>query len=303
MTVTGRTYTSTRPRGLAPWRPQAKALELLDAVDLVLAEYADFLPLTARQVFYRLVGTERLGKTERDYSRLCETLNRARRAGLVDWDAIRDDGATELEPGGFVSSGQFWQAVRSTAHRYERDRSEGQTVALEVWVEAGGMAPQVARVAHPFGATVRTSGGFDSVTAKHEAARRVLSRSRPTVILHVGDHDPSGCALVDAAAEDVHQFCADYGDPHAVRFERIAVTPDQIDRYSLPTAPQKGTDRRGEEMAETVQAEALTPVQLAAEIEDAIAWHIDSDALAVVRGAEEDDRARILAELEEVVGR
>ena len=46
-----------RPRGYAPWRPQAKTRLLLDQVAAILDEYADHLPLTVRQVFYRLVGT------------------------------------------------------------------------------------------------------------------------------------------------------------------------------------------------------------------------------------------------------
>jgi hypothetical protein len=45
-----------RPKGYAEWQPQHKTLELLDAVGEVLEEYAAQLPLTVRQVFYRLVG-------------------------------------------------------------------------------------------------------------------------------------------------------------------------------------------------------------------------------------------------------
>ena len=48
---------TTRVRGLAPWCPQTKTRELLDTVRAVLAEYADYLPLTVRQIFYRLVST------------------------------------------------------------------------------------------------------------------------------------------------------------------------------------------------------------------------------------------------------
>ena len=63
-TVTGRTYTVTRPRGFAPWRPRRDTLGLLDTIRGVLAEYDDQLPLTARQVFYRLVGAHGYDKTE-----------------------------------------------------------------------------------------------------------------------------------------------------------------------------------------------------------------------------------------------
>ena len=82
-TVTGRTYTVTMPRGFAPWRPRCATLGLLDTIRGVLAEYDDQLPLTARQVFYRLVGAHGYDKTEAAYDRLCETLCCARRVGLI----------------------------------------------------------------------------------------------------------------------------------------------------------------------------------------------------------------------------
>jgi len=39
------------------------------------------------------------------------------------------------------------------------------------WCEASGMVPQLQRIADPFGIGVYSSGGFDSVTAKHQIAR------------------------------------------------------------------------------------------------------------------------------------
>ena len=74
--------TTTRVRGLAPWQPQRATIDLLDKVQAVLVEYAQYLPLTIRQIFYRLVGAHGYDKTEQAYSRLGEHLNRARRAGL-----------------------------------------------------------------------------------------------------------------------------------------------------------------------------------------------------------------------------
>lgn len=58
------------PRGFAPWRPQAGTHELLERVRAVLGEYEDYLPLTIRQIFYRLVGAHEYEKTEHGYSLL-----------------------------------------------------------------------------------------------------------------------------------------------------------------------------------------------------------------------------------------
>jgi hypothetical protein len=123
----------------------------------------------------------------------------------------------------------------------------------------------------------------------------------PTVILHVGDLDPSGCAIIDSAAEDVRAFVADlmpYRDADRwARFSRLAVTPEQIQEFDLPTAPPKASDRRGGEMAETVQAEALPPAELAAIVEDGIIDLLDLDARDQVLAAEQEHRRSLIEAL------
>lgn len=300
-TVTGRTYTRTRPRGFADWTPQAKTAVLLDQVQAVLVEYRAHLPLSLRQVFYRLVGRHGYDKTERAYQRLGETVNKARRARLIPMGAIRDDGLTSRTPGGYDGVEDFRDVIRNAAATYRRDVSVTQPDRVELWIEAAGMVPQAFSVAAPYGVTVYSSGGFDSTTAKYSAAQRLANDGRQAVILHVGDHDPSGCAIIDSAAEDVTAFAVALGADEP-EFHRVAITPDQVDRYNLPTAPQKRTDQRGEHMAETVQAEALPPDVLASEIDAAVRAVIDLDALADARDAEQSERARLVADVAELWG-
>jgi len=56
-----------------------------------------------------------LPKTENAYKNLLEVLNRARRAGLVAFDDIRDDGVTVIEPDGFDDMSDFWRVVSAWA--------------------------------------------------------------------------------------------------------------------------------------------------------------------------------------------
>ncbi len=292
-------YTSARVRGLAPWRPQAKTRRLLDQVEEVLVEYAEHLPLTLRQVLYRCVAEYGYAKDERAYDRLCEALNRARRAGLIPFHAIRDDGAVVEQPLGFHGLPDFWSYIAEIATGYRRERLDEQGLVLEIWVEAAGMVPQVARVARPFGITVFSSGGFDSLTVKYDAACRIARRPCPTTVLHVGDHDPSGLSIFDSAAEDVRAMLPNRW--HA-NFRRVAVTPEQIEAYGLETAPPKATDRRGNWVGGTVQAEALAPDELAAEVERAIEEYVDQDVLDGVVATEEAERSEILRGLDEMRG-
>lgn len=300
MTVTGRTYTATRPRGFAPWTPRTETLDLLGAINDVLALYDSQLPLTARQIFYVLVGANGYPKTEQAYARLCETLNRARRAGLVPFDALRDDGTVERRSPGWSSPAAFWRAVWSTADRYRHNLDDGQPYYVELWIEAAGMVPQAARVAHEYGVDVYSAGGFNGLTDKHETAQRLANQDRPCIVLHAGDYDPSGCAIIDSLADDIGAFVSEINPRLRLKFSRIAVTPAQIVRYQLPTAPQKRTDQRGEHMTDTVQAEALPPDVLANELRQAIEAVSDLQALQVARQVGDRERTRILAVLDDI---
>jgi hypothetical protein len=51
-----RENTHKRPKGYAPWRPQKKTTRLMFQVKQILDEYRDHLPLTGRQIFYRMVA-------------------------------------------------------------------------------------------------------------------------------------------------------------------------------------------------------------------------------------------------------
>lgn len=286
----------TRPRGYADWTPRAESEETVRAVLHVLEEYERHLPLTIRQCFYRLVATIDYPKTERDYSRLCELLNRARRAGLVPWDAIRDDRATVTEPWGYGSPQEFLR-LNLNADDYRRHPRDGQPLDVLVVAEASGMLPMLATEVLPYGGRVMSSGGFDSVTVKRDIAKR--AHWRPLVVLHVGDHDPSGVHVFSSFAEDVQAFARAEGTD--VQCKRIAVTPAQIERLNLPTAPPKATDRRAFD-GETVQAEALPPDELCLIVRSAVEGVTDLATLVALRIQEAQEREALRARLVEVSG-
>lgn len=68
--------------GLEPWNPTDASLRIVAQVKEVLDEYSSYLPMTGRQIFYRMVGAHGYPKTERDYKNLLDKLNRARRGGF-----------------------------------------------------------------------------------------------------------------------------------------------------------------------------------------------------------------------------
>lgn len=299
MTTTNRK--TTRPRGpMLDYRPRPPTLVLIEAVRLVLDEYAAYLPLTLRQVFYRLIGAYGYPKTKRFSTQLQEALVKARRAGLIPLGDIRDDGITVEDPGGFDGVPSFDAYIAELVRSYRRDRLIGQDVAVELWAEAAGMVPQLAGVARDYGVPVYSGSGFDSLPAKTDAAWRAVTDGRPRLVLHIGDYDPSGVHVFKSAAEDVPAW-AEHWDAE-VSFERIAVTPLQIVEYGLETADlvdpsvyeDSGYTPPSFDGTQTCQAEALNPADLAAIVTAAIERHIDTDELARLIEVEAEERAELI---------
>jgi hypothetical protein len=129
----------SRVHGFAPWRPTAKSLALLETVQAILTEYLAYLPLTIRQIFYRLVGVHDYPKTERAYKNLCELLNRARRSGVVKFSAIRDDGIVKRAPLHWETAAQFVQGFVNAIDTFRLDRQASRLRQLIFAVEAAGM--------------------------------------------------------------------------------------------------------------------------------------------------------------------
>jgi hypothetical protein len=283
---------TTRVRGFAPWRPDRESLELVKQVRTVLELFRAYLPVSIRQVFYRLVSTVGYPKDESSYKRLGDILNRARRAGLIDWDDFRDDGFQRSRMSSFDSPADWAEAVLHSARSYRLDRQSGQARRLVVWCEAAGMVPQLERVAKEFSVPVLCSGGFDSVTAKHSVAVEWASMGDVTV-LHLGDHDPSGVHMFGSLDEDIRAFLNGLDAGGRVEFQRLAVTLDQVVELNLPTAPAKETDRRSFD-GETVQCEAIPPDELARVLERAILDRFDHPGLQGVLSLEDEQRTKLV---------
>ena len=313
-----------RPKGYAEWKPREETLDVLLNVKAVLDEYRSFLPLTVRQIFYRLVGAYGYDKTEKAYNRLAEYLVRARRAQMIPFESIRDDGTSHNSYRWYDSQVNFWEGVRESAELYSRDLLADQPVYVELWCEAGGMVPQMERVANRYSIPVYSTGGFSSVTVTYEIAGRALERDKPTVFLHVGDFDPSGESIFEAMTRDARAFLYNRlvwrlekenpkvfedhwtgtslfpvdelpPDLPDLRPVRVALTADQVEEYELETAPPKATDTRSVNwMGETAQAEAMPPDILADVIEEAILDVLDQDTLDRVREEQETEREALI---------
>lgn len=223
-------------KGYTAWKPSSPRVRKLirDTRD-VLAEFQADLPLTMRQIYYRLVATNKIGKTFNDYQYMDHNLTRARRAGYISWRDIRDDTIATVEPGyGWYAAEQFIHAHRPNADAYYERLLNDQEHYIEVFCESAGMVHQLAQVARPKGILVTGSGGFDSVTNKWEFVERIRKESaeRPVVILHLGDADLDGETIFDALKLEVYVIRAQEADlqEHWDALEDAGYPPDQLKR-------------------------------------------------------------------------
>jgi len=300
----GRENSHKRPKGYAPWRPHKKTAQLMFQVRQILEEYRDHLPLTARQIFYRLVAAYGYPKTENAAKNLGDHLTRARRAEMIPFDYIRDDGISVMAQAHYADENDFYKHIHDEGKSYKRDKLARQKMNVRVYCEAAGMMPQLERVCEPYSIPVYSCSGFDSVSAKYQLKescwRAYTYQGRRTVILHLGDYDPSGESIFsDGLVEDVYAFLnrdVPHKEPHEVAtFERVALKPEHIERFSLPTAPPKGTDSRTKNWqgAATCQLEALRPDVLAVLLDATIKTYLNLAVYERDLAAEEEERRRI----------
>jgi hypothetical protein len=289
--------------------------ERLAAVEEVLEEYRSYLPLTVRQVFYRLVG-KGYPKTENFYDSIQEFCNRARRGGHIPFSAIRDDGVSRQ--GGetslcYESPQEYYASEEELYNHYHRSWHADQPAYVAVLCEAAGMVPMLEHAVGDCRVEVASSSGFDSLTVKHDLFEDALGRyedfGQETILLHLGDHDPSGVSVFESMAEDLEAFCGDCdevtGDLIEVR--RVALTPGQIADLGITTTPDeiKPSDSRSRSfiargLGPAAQLEAIPPDTLSALVRQAVESTLDLDVLRASREQERLERDQVQGKLDEV---
>jgi hypothetical protein len=294
---------TTRLKGYGPWNPQPKTRIILKQINAALEEYWDHLPLTIRQIFYRLVAAYSFPKTEKDYKRIENYLTRARRARMIPFWMLRDDGASVMAHSHYDGEDGFYAQLRRQGESYRQNKLANQPVDIRVYCEAEGMMPQLHSAVEDYSVPVHSCSGFDSVSAKYDLRTwchdTVLYRGKRPVVLHLGDYDPSGKSMYDVIREDVLAFLKEdmpHVKPETFVFERVALTPQLIAEYRLPTAPPKETDSRSKRWVGggTCQLEALPPDVLRSILREAVEGWLDADIFARDRETEVETRRNIV---------
>lgn len=308
-------------------------LAVINQANLILEEYtAQGFDLTLRQLYYQFVSRGLIANNDREYSKLGSIVNEARLAGKIDWDHIVDRTR-------FVRELSTWgspeKIMEGAAKSYRRDLWETQATRVEVWIEKDALVGVIEGICDQLRVPYLSCRGYTSQSEMWGASQRFYGhtlRGQKVVVLHLGDHDPSGIDMSrDIEERLLHFLACDYyrvlynnhfdftdEDPDEVdrsamsdealqwsadNFElrRLALNWDQVEQYAPPPNPAKITDSRSRSYIseyghESWELDALEPSVIAQLIEDAVSEVRDDDDAWETRVDQEDDeRSQLLA--------
>lgn len=223
-----------------PTNLQASSRVELKRALSILEEYKGE-SVTLRQLYYRFVAKNYIKNNDKAYDRLGEILNVARLAGKLSWDSIIDRTRN-------LASYNEWETAEdrmaSAIRSYNINKWLNQAVYPEAWVEKEALVGVIDRPCAEFEVPYLACRGYLSQSEMWASCMRMadrwLSRQQRTLILYMGDHDPSGINM----SEDIQNRVEMFGVAECVEVRRIALNMDQIKIHNPPPQPNKITDGR-----------------------------------------------------------
>lgn len=266
-------------------------LDLIGRMNDIIREYEPRgFSMTVRQLYYQMVQRGLLANEQANYDRVQKTLSEGRLAGLVSWTALEDRTRN-------LRGVQHWAtpgaALRTCATGYRADLWRNQPTRPEVWIEKDALVGVIGTICQQLRVDFFACRGYNSQSEQWRAGRRFaayLARGQRPVVLHMGDHDPSGLDMTRDNRERLEMFC---GVP--VQVVRLALNMDQIERLRPPPNPAKSNDPRysayeAEYGEHSWELDALPPDYMAQLIEDAVLRMRDAKAWDAALAEEVEER-------------
>lgn len=255
-----------------------KTLDMIAWANKLIEDYAQQgLSLTLRQLYYRFVAAGLIENSLKSYSRLGDIVNKARLAGLMDWNAIEDRGRNLVRHSHWDDPSDI---IAGAAQQYRVDLWEGQEYRVEVWVEKQALESVIGQAASKFDCPYFACKGYTSQSEMWRSAMRfnryIESGQRP-VVIHLGDHDPSGIDMTRDIFDRLNEL---FGS--SVKVDRIALNMNQVRKHNPPPNPAKLTDSRAQDYIKNFgesswELDALEPSELRRLIQKRIKKYLDVD--------------------------
>ena len=251
-------------------------LEKIAISNAIIGEYsAENMKLTVRQLYYQFVARGYIENNQREYNKLSALISRARLAGLIDWGAIEDRTRNLERQHGWNSPHEL---IDACARQYHRDLWETQEYRVEVWIEKEALSGVIAVICEELRVPYLACRGYVSQSELYDGGKRLagyIYDGYQVVVLHLGDHDPSG---IDMTRDNKDRL--DLFSDHDIEVIRLALNYDQVEKYNPPPDPAKSTDSRflkyyGEYGGHSWELDALDPLVIRELIRDSVSSYID----------------------------
>lgn len=259
-------------------RFRADSLALIaQANDIIESYQAQGFVLTLRQLYYQFVSRALIPNKQSEYKRLGSIVDDARKAGLIDWSAMEDRTRNLESPNTWESPEAIIDAV---ARQYKENPWKDQSFWPEVWIEKDALTGVIEPICTRMRVPYFSCRGYVSSSEAYAAGKRFAKLRRSgykPVVLHLGDHDPSGLQMTSDVRQRLGLFAR-----LGVEVKRLALNMDQIDQYDPPPNPAKETDSRfadyqAEYGDESWELDALEPTVIDRLIQEALDGLIDPE--------------------------
>lgn len=187
---------------------------------------------------------------------------------LIDWSAIVDRTRNVVANSHWASPARI---LDSCVNSYAEDKWSTQPYRVEVWIEKEALASVFEPVCAELDVPMLACRGYTSQSEMWSGGRRLLrhrisstATGQEVVVLHFGDHDPSGIDMSRDICDRLRMFL----EGESMTFERLALNMDQVEEYNPPPNPAKMTDSRFAQYValygdESWELDALEPSVLA----------------------------------------
>ena len=258
---------------------RAAQLAVVEQANEILEEYQrQGYILTLRQLYYQFVARDILPNTLQSYKRLGGIINEGRLGGLVDWKLLEDRTRGLEKLAAWDSPANI---IDACATQYRRALWDNQPYYVEVWVEKEALAGIVEQACEEYRVPHLSCRGYTSQSEMWRAGQRLIEQTdtdHRILILHLGDHDPSGIDMSRDIQDRLEMFVG-----VAPEFKRIALNTNQVRKYKPPPNPAKTTDARyasyrEEYGTESWELDALEPKVITKLIRSEIESVLDYDS-------------------------
>jgi hypothetical protein len=244
-------------------------------------------PCTVRQVYYLATVASLVPKTENGYAMVQSDLTLMRRSAEMPFGWLADSTRWQRKPLTFDS---VREALEDTARLYRKSLWADADAYVEVWLEKDALSGVVYPITSMFDVPLMIARGYASLSFLHSAAEAIADLEVPAYIYHLGDYDPSG----QDAARAIEQTLREMAPEAEIHFERLAVTPEQINQLSLPTRPTNSSDSRAKGFGSiSVELDAIPPNWLRFIVQEAIERHLPPERYRILKVAEESEQKLI----------